>query len=94
MDDNEDGATIPLEGESGDPEGLARAKQLAVALAQALAGLPESQRTAFELVKQEGLSLAEAAEVLGTTTAAVKLRAHRAYVALREKLGDRIGEAP
>jgi DNA-directed RNA polymerase specialized sigma24 family protein len=30
----------------------------------------------------------EAAEVLGTTVAAVKLRAHRAYDALRAALGD------
>jgi len=50
--------------------------------------LPETQRVAFELVKEEGLSLAEAAQVLGTTVSAVKLRAHRAYEALRAVLGD------
>jgi RNA polymerase sigma-70 factor (ECF subfamily) len=50
--------------------------------------MPESQRAAFELIKQEGLSLVEAAAVLGTTVAAVKLRAHRAYEKLREALGD------
>jgi RNA polymerase sigma-70 factor (ECF subfamily) len=54
---------------------------------RALARLPETQRTAFELLKQEGLSIAEAAQVLGVTTTAVKLRAHRAYVALRAALG-------
>ena len=42
---------------------------------------------AFELTKKEGLSVREAAEVLGTTVTAVKLRAHRAYVALRASLG-------
>jgi RNA polymerase sigma-70 factor, ECF subfamily len=52
-----------------------------------LARLPERQRTAFELLKQEGLTLAEAAQVLGVTTTAVKLRAHRAYVTLRAALG-------
>ena len=35
--------------------------------------------------------MAEAAQVLGTTVAAVKLRAHRAYEALRAALGDAIG---
>ena len=35
--------------------------------------------------------MAEAAQVLGTTVAAVKLRAHRAYEALRAALGDVIG---
>jgi RNA polymerase sigma-70 factor (ECF subfamily) len=53
-----------------------------------LARLPEAQRIAFELVKKDGLSMKEAAQVLGTTVTAIKLRAHRAYVALREALGD------
>jgi len=93
LDENEDGAQEATSAEA-DPEGLARAKQLAAALARELALLPENQRAAFELVKQEGLSLAEAAEVLGTTVTAVKLRAHRAYVTLREKLGDAVDGGP
>jgi len=67
---------------------LVQAQELAARLRVELAKLPDTQRVAFELVKQEGLSLAEAAEVLGTTVAAVKLRAHRAYEALRLALGD------
>lgn len=66
---------------------LVQAQAVADALRRELATLPEAQRVAFELVKQEGLSVAEAAEVLGTTVAAVKLRAHRAYVTLRHALG-------
>jgi len=62
------------------------AKQVAGKLAEELARLPENQRVAFELIKQEGLSVAEAAQVLGTTVAAVKLRAHRAYEAMRHVL--------
>ena len=38
-----------------------------------------------------GLSVAEAAQVLGTTVAAVKLRAHRAYEALRAALAEMAG---
>jgi DNA-directed RNA polymerase specialized sigma24 family protein len=38
------------------------------------------------------LTLAEAADTLGTTVAAVKLRAHRTYVALRAALGDEVRE--
>jgi RNA polymerase sigma-70 factor (ECF subfamily) len=60
-----------------------QAQEMAQRIQRELVRLPESQRVAFELVKQEGLSLAEAAQVLGTTVAAVKLRAHRAYQALR-----------
>jgi RNA polymerase sigma-70 factor (ECF subfamily) len=67
---------------------LVEAQDLARRIRRELDQLPEAQRTAFELVKQEGLSLAEAAQVLGTTVAAVKLRAHRAYQALRRVLGD------
>jgi RNA polymerase sigma-70 factor (ECF subfamily) len=72
---------------------VAIAKELAARIAKVLATLPENQRVAFELIKQEGLSVAEAADVLGTTVAAVKLRAHRAYEALRDALGDLGGKA-
>ncbi len=71
---------------------LVQAQELATRIQRELARLPETQRAAFELVKQEGLSLAEAAQVLGTTVAAVKLRAHRAYEALRAVLGDVLAE--
>ena len=67
---------------------LVQAQETANRIQRELARLPETQRVAFELVKQEGLSLAEAAQVLGTTVAAVKLRAHRAYEALRAVLGE------
>lgn len=46
-----------------------------------------AQREAFVLLRFEGLSVRDAAQVLGTTEAAVKVRAFRAYEALREALG-------
>jgi RNA polymerase sigma-70 factor (ECF subfamily) len=51
-----------------------------------LTGLPQAQRMAFELVDVQGLSLREVAEQLGTTTTAVKIRAHRARSALRQAM--------
>src|SRR5262249_48098995 len=63
------------------------AHQLARRVEQELARLPDAQRAAFELVKQDGLSIAEAAQVLGCTPNAVKIRAHRAYEALRAIFG-------
>ena len=48
-----------------------------------LAALPPGWREAFELVKFEGLSVAEAAEALGITRGMVKIRTHRATAALR-----------
>ncbi len=70
-------------------EDVAIAKETATKLDLELQRLPENQRVAFELIKQDGLSVAEAAQVLGTTVAAVKLRAHRAYEALRAVLVQR-----
>jgi RNA polymerase sigma-70 factor, ECF subfamily len=51
-----------------------------------LGDLPALQRDAFVLLRFEGLSVAEAAQVLGTTEGAVKVRAFRAYEALRAAL--------
>ena len=67
---------------------VASAKEIAARLTEELAKIPENQRLAFELIKLDGLRVAEAAEVLGTTVAAVKLRAHRAYEALRRALAE------
>ncbi|HUS31972.1 MAG TPA: RNA polymerase sigma factor [Kofleriaceae bacterium] len=53
----------------------------------ALAQLPEQQREAVVLTKLEGKSVAEAAEIAGTTVGAMKVRAHRGYEALRKLLG-------
>ncbi len=87
---------VPLERESvqepaaeqAAPDDAAYSQELAARIGRELEKLPENQRIAFQLVKQEELSIAEAAAVLGTTESAVKLRAHRAYVALRASLGD------
>lgn len=54
-----------------------------------LADLPDPQREALVLLKVQGLSIAEAARIAGTTPGAMKLRAHRAYEALREALGHK-----
>jgi RNA polymerase sigma-70 factor (ECF subfamily) len=65
---------------------LVDSQRLARAVDAALARLPKSHRVAFELIKRDGLSIREAAQALGATPTAVKLRAHRAYVALRSAL--------
>ena len=69
---------------SGDGEYAAR--ELAERFQTVLAALPGTQRAAFELLRLEGLSHREAARRLGITVPAVKLRAHRAYDALRAAL--------
>jgi RNA polymerase sigma-70 factor (ECF subfamily) len=54
---------------------------------RALTSLPEAQRQAVVMLKLEGLTVAEAAERVGTTPGALKLRAHRGYRALRDLFG-------
>jgi RNA polymerase sigma-70 factor (ECF subfamily) len=56
-------------------------------LDEALERLPAAQREAFRMLKVEGLSVDAAAERAGTTPGALKVRAHRAYKALRAILG-------
>jgi RNA polymerase sigma-70 factor (ECF subfamily) len=53
-----------------------------------------SQREAFILLRFEGLSVRDAAQVVGATEAAVKVRAFRAYEMLREALNDDGGSSP
>ena len=55
---------------------------------RALEDLPPAQRVAFELVREEGMSLADAARTLGTTVGGAKQRMHRAYEAIRAALAD------
>jgi RNA polymerase sigma-70 factor (ECF subfamily) len=71
---------------------LLHARRLELRVQQRLESLPETQRTAYRLLQQEGLSLKSAADLLGTSVTAVKLRAHRAYEALRAVLRE-AGEA-
>lgn len=70
------------------PEALAISRQDAERASTELERMPESHRTAYLLVRQDGLSVAEAAAVVGTTPTALKLRAHRAYEALRGALAN------
>ena len=73
---------------SDNPEARFSDRESLAKLQAKLAKLPEEHRVAFELVRLEGLSLAEAAEVVGVTPVAMKMRAHRAYVALGLSHGE------
>lgn len=87
--------------EDGDEEALARADEAravgprddgaidgdtADAVRRAVDALPESQRVVIHLNRFEEMTFAEIARVLGTTEGAIKLRAFRAYGALRQVL--------
>ncbi|HZR79611.1 MAG TPA: RNA polymerase sigma factor [Candidatus Binatia bacterium] len=67
------------------------ARRLHRRVEQQLDALPEILRTAYRLVKQQGLSLKAAAAVLGTSVTAVKLRTYRAHEALRSVVREQRG---
>ncbi len=72
------------------PEGFDRLDPaVADALIAGLDALPEAQREAVVLLKVEGLSVADAAQIAGVTPGALKVRAHRGYEALRRAIGLR-----
>lgn len=61
-------------------------KELKEALARALASLQPKYREVFVLRDVQGMSIAEAAEVLGITQATVKMRLMRARLQMRDAL--------
>jgi len=57
-------------------------------LEAAMSQLPQRQREAFAMLKIEGLSIAQAADRAGVSVGAFRVRAHRAYKALRKMIGE------
>ena len=69
-----------------DPETVVLTEELRQVMEAAIASLPETLRAAFVLRDLEDLSTREAAEVLGISPGALKVRLHRARLLLREQL--------
>lgn len=61
-------------------------ERLTRALYRSLADLPDNQRAVVELVAVDGLSLVEAAQALGITAGAARVRYHRARARLHDVL--------
>ena len=76
-----------LAAEQSSPSQRAIRQEELLRVAEAMAGLPESQRRAIELHHLRALSLSEIADELGTTKAAVAGLLHRGMKALRSRLG-------
>ena len=55
---------------------------------EAIEGLPEGEREAFELVRLQGMSQVEAARVLGVSVATINRRLSRGLQLLADALGD------
>jgi RNA polymerase sigma-70 factor, ECF subfamily len=80
------GERIPAWGNR--PDEIFESREFLQAVDRALGELPMDYRTAVTLRDVEGLSTAEAAEVLGIGERALKSRVHRGRMALRAKLDD------
>jgi RNA polymerase sigma-70 factor (ECF subfamily) len=80
-------ASVPAHGSADGRTNAIRA------LAGPLSRLPDDQREVIALHWFGGMTFPEVATVVGATTGAVKLRAHRGYVTLRSMLGIE-GTAP
>jgi RNA polymerase sigma-70 factor (ECF subfamily) len=55
---------------------------------QAIGDLPEEEREVFDLVRIQGMTQVEAADVLGVSNKTVQRRLHRALLILSEALDD------
>ncbi len=71
---------------SDNPAEALAGNEQALVLQEALGTLPDSQKTAFLLSKQEGFSNQEIADILKTSVSAVESLVHRAKKNLHDKL--------
>jgi RNA polymerase sigma-70 factor (ECF subfamily) len=69
---------------TSDPESNIENKELASLLESALDSLPPDYREVFVLKHVEGLPYGEIAEMTGVSIGALKVRAHRARIRVRE----------
>jgi RNA polymerase sigma-70 factor (ECF subfamily) len=75
-------------GPDANAEATLAAQQSAAIVSRALAAMPVANREAFVLIRYEGMSVATAAQLVGISEGALKLRAFRAYELLRAALKE------
>jgi RNA polymerase sigma-70 factor (ECF subfamily) len=76
-----------------DPEARAADRELGHMMEKAVDDLPDHYRSVFMLREIEGMSTADTAQALSVSEEVVKVRLHRARLALRDALYARAGAA-
>lgn len=79
---------VDVPDQAPDPASRAELADLARRTSVALASLPDEARQIVVLRDVQGLSTKQAAQALGISEGAVKVRLHRAHVKLRELVGS------
>lgn len=74
---------------SADPRAGIEARLEADSILAAMESIPEAQREVLLMLKMSGMSVEEVARATGSSAAAVKQKAHRAYQSVRRSLGLR-----
>ncbi len=77
-----------LAAEAPSPSRVAMGRERLLAMVEALASLPEDQRTALELRHLRGLSVPEVCSAMGRTLPAVAGLLHRGLKSLRERMEE------
>jgi RNA polymerase sigma-70 factor (ECF subfamily) len=86
-DENETMGAVLAAAVAGGEE-LFLARETGALLVRTFGRLTKLQQEVFELVKLEGLSYQQTAATLGITVPSVRMYVHRAYLSLREALGE------
>lgn len=89
-DERGDACTIEVASDGFDPERLIASRELRELLREAVEGLAPEFRIVFVMRAVEGLNVAETAAALAIPPATVKSRYHRARVAVRAELDERL----
>lgn len=87
-----EGGFYSVESNQPGPEDEASSRELRSVLIAAIDSLSEEMRTVFMLREIEGLSTLETAEILQVSPEAVRVRFHRARLALRQQVEKQVGE--
>ena len=89
---HQEGGSYSVESNQPGPEDQTSSRELRSVLIAAIDSLPEHLRTVFMLREVEGLSTLETSEVLQLSGEAVRVRFHRARLALRRQVEKQVNE--